>query len=108
MKSSLVAKRSVKIGGRMTSVALEDIFWTALKEIAHERRGTLQHLITSINADRQSCNLSSVLRVFILKFYKDELARQRAMFEQREISVPKRRQSSGRIRRDRRRPQGEF
>jgi predicted DNA-binding ribbon-helix-helix protein len=102
MKSSLVAKRSVVIDGQKSSVSLEEGFWISLKDIAHERRETLQHLITSINADRQSCNLSSVLRVFILKFYKDELARQRAMFEQREISVPKRRQSSSRIRRDRR------
>jgi predicted DNA-binding ribbon-helix-helix protein len=84
---SLVVKRSVVIDGQKTSISLEDAFWTSLKEIAHERRETLQHLVTSINADRQSTNLSSVLRVFILGFYKAQSAGRLAMFEQREISV---------------------
>jgi predicted DNA-binding ribbon-helix-helix protein len=87
MKSSLVGGHSVAIGGRRTSVALEDIFWTALKEIAHERGETLQHLITSIDAKRKAANLSSILRVFVLEYYIDQFARQKAMFEQREISV---------------------
>jgi predicted DNA-binding ribbon-helix-helix protein len=84
---SLVVKRSIVIDGQKTSISLEDAFWTSLKEIAHERRETLQHLVTSINADRQSTNLSSVLRVFILQFYKAQSAGRVAMFEQREISV---------------------
>jgi predicted DNA-binding ribbon-helix-helix protein len=84
---SLVVKRSVVIDGQKTSISLEDAFWTSLKEIAHERRETLQHLVTSINADRQSANLSSVLRVFILEFYKAQSAGRLAMFEQQEISV---------------------
>jgi predicted DNA-binding ribbon-helix-helix protein len=70
MKSSLVVKHSVVIDGHKTSISLEDTFWTALKEIAHERREALQHLISSINADRQSANLSSTLRVFILGYYR--------------------------------------
>jgi hypothetical protein len=45
-RKSLVVKRSVKIGGRRTSVALEAAFWDSLKSIAaaqgtqvsHERR----------------------------------------------------------------------
>jgi predicted DNA-binding ribbon-helix-helix protein len=35
---SLVIKRSIIIDGRTTGVSLEDAFWSALKEIAHERR----------------------------------------------------------------------
>jgi predicted DNA-binding ribbon-helix-helix protein len=84
---SLVVKHSVMVDGHKTSISLEEAFWTALKEIAHERRENLQHLITSIDADRESANLSSVLRVFILEFYKAQSAQRRAMFEQREISV---------------------
>jgi predicted DNA-binding ribbon-helix-helix protein len=68
-----VGGHSVAIGGRRTSVALEDIFWTALKEIAHERGETLQHLITSIDAKRKAANLSSILRVFVLEYYMDQL-----------------------------------
>ena len=84
---SLVVKHSVNVDGHRTSISLEAAFWTALKDIAHERRETLQHLISSIDADRQSGNLSSVLRVFILEFYKAQSAQRLAMFEQREISV---------------------
>ena len=84
---SLVVKHSVVIDGRKTSISVEDAFWTALKEIAHERGENLQRLITTIDADRQSANLSSVLRVFILEFYKAQSARQREMFEQRGIPV---------------------
>ena len=62
---SLVVKHSVLIGDHRTSVSLEEPFWTALKEIAQERRETLQQLITSIDADRKSANLSSALRVFL-------------------------------------------
>jgi predicted DNA-binding ribbon-helix-helix protein len=87
MKQSLVLKRSVNLGDRKTSISLEAAFWTALKDIAHERRKTLKDLISSIDADRQSTNLSSVLRVFILEFYKAQIARRGAAFEQREISV---------------------
>ena len=87
MKKSLVVKHSVNIDSHRTSISLEEGFWTALKEIAHERGETLQHLITSIDAGRQSGNLSSVLRVFILEYYRDQFVRAYATFEQREISV---------------------
>jgi predicted DNA-binding ribbon-helix-helix protein len=66
---SLVVKHWVLVGGHKTSITLEAAFWTALKEIALERHETLRHLISSIDADRQSANLSSVLRVFILEYY---------------------------------------
>ena len=84
---SLVGKHSVKLDGQRTSVSLEQVFWTALKDIAQERGETLQYLISSIDADRTSGNLSSVLRVFILDFYKAQSAQRRATFKQREISV---------------------
>jgi predicted DNA-binding ribbon-helix-helix protein len=66
---SLVVRHSVAIDGQKSSICLEDAFWTALKEIAHERHESVAHLINSINATRQSGNLSSVLRVFILEYY---------------------------------------
>jgi predicted DNA-binding ribbon-helix-helix protein len=84
MKSSIV-KHSVIVGGHRTRISLEAAFWTALKDIAYERRDSLRHLISSINAERQSANLSSALRVFILEFYKDRFVRQGAVFGQREI-----------------------
>jgi predicted DNA-binding ribbon-helix-helix protein len=84
---SLVIKRSIVVDRHKTSVSLEDIFWNALRDIAHERGETLSHLISSIDANRQSSNLSSVIRVFVLRHYMDQSARQHEMFTQREIPV---------------------
>jgi len=84
---SLVLKRSTIIDGHRTSVSLEDDFWNALKDIAHKRSETLSDLIASIDHSREFANLSSALRVFVLRHYMDQSARQREMFEQREIPV---------------------
>ena len=84
---SLVIKRSIIFDGRKTSVSLEDDFWNALRDIAHGRGETLSHLIASIDANRQSANLSSVIRLFVLRHYMDQFARQREMFTQQEIRV---------------------
>ena len=72
MKSKIV-KRSIVLAGRKTSVSLEDAFWKALHEIAKERGETLSHLVASIDADRQSNNLSSEIRLFIFRLYCEEL-----------------------------------
>jgi predicted DNA-binding ribbon-helix-helix protein len=88
MKSqSLVFKRSIIIDGHRTSVSLEAVFWNALKDIAQKRNETLSHLIASIDANRQFANLSSALRVFVLRHYMDQFARQRELFQQRAITV---------------------
>ena len=70
MKSQVV-KRSVAIGGRKTSVSLEDAFWKGLKEIARERRMSSSELISEINSQRQVGNLSSAIRLFVLGYYRD-------------------------------------
>jgi predicted DNA-binding ribbon-helix-helix protein len=88
MKPSPVIKRSIDIDGHKTSVSLEDAFWSALKDIAHERRETISDLVTGINTNRrQFANLSSALRLFVLECHKEQLAR----LEQHEIPVAKRR-----------------
>jgi predicted DNA-binding ribbon-helix-helix protein len=72
MKPSPVAKYSVTVDGRRTSISLEDAFWNSLKEIAHERDETLTDLVASINAKRKFANLSSALRVFVIEYYRDQ------------------------------------
>jgi len=76
MQPSPITKRSIEINGHKTSVSLEDAFWGSLKEIAQERRESPAHLVTSINAQHQFANLSSAIRLFVLEFYKEQLARQ--------------------------------
>ena len=72
MKPSPVVSRSISIDCHRTSVGLEDEFWSALKDIAHERGETLSHLVGSINAKRRFANLSSAIRLFVLEYYRDQ------------------------------------
>jgi predicted DNA-binding ribbon-helix-helix protein len=72
MKSA-IAKHSVTISGRRTSVSLEEAFWKALHEIAHRDRMTLAELIKDIDANRKRGNLSSAIRLFVLDEYLGQL-----------------------------------
>ena len=71
--SGKVRKRSVLIAGHATSVSLELAFWDALKDIAAYRQTSLNALITEIDGGRES-NLSSALRVFVLKELLERIA----------------------------------
>jgi predicted DNA-binding ribbon-helix-helix protein len=65
MKSAVI-KRSVVIAGHQTSIALEDAFWNALKDIAAGRHLKVSQLLADIDSQRQTGNLSSALRLFVL------------------------------------------
>jgi predicted DNA-binding ribbon-helix-helix protein len=69
MKTS--PKRSILINGRNTSVCLEDAFWAGLKSIAHAHRMTLSELVSKIDGTREQANLSSALRLCVLKHFRD-------------------------------------
>lgn len=62
-----VTKRSVMIAGHRTSVSLEAEFWEALQGIARERSVSVQALIGAIDAERGGRNLSSAIRVHVLR-----------------------------------------
>lgn len=62
-----VRKRSLSIQGHRTSISLEEEFWTALKSIADRRAISLAALVAEIDRDRSRVNLSSALRVFVLR-----------------------------------------
>ena len=68
---SLVVKRSVKISGHKTSVSLEDDFWHALWEIAASESTSVQALVTKIDKAKRHSNLSSAIRLYVLRFYID-------------------------------------
>jgi predicted DNA-binding ribbon-helix-helix protein len=71
---SLVVKRSIVIASHKTSVSLEDAFWEGLKEIARARSVTLSDLVAAIDSARRHGNLSSAIRLFVLDFYRNQLA----------------------------------
>ncbi|MBY0296352.1 MAG: ribbon-helix-helix domain-containing protein [Methylobacterium sp.] len=62
-----VLKRSLMIAGHRTSVSLETPFWDALREIAAGRGLSVQALVGQIDAGRGEQNLSSAVRVFVLR-----------------------------------------
>ncbi len=70
-----IGKRSVMIAGHATSISLEREFWDALKAIAERRGLSLNALVASIDAER-SGNLSSALRLLVLKDLQAALQRQ--------------------------------
>ena len=67
MSDAGVVKRSVAIAGHATSVSLEGPFWEALRAIAVEEGLSVQALIGRIDAERAGQNLSSAIRVYVLR-----------------------------------------
>jgi predicted DNA-binding ribbon-helix-helix protein len=65
-----IAKRSLVIAGHRTSVSLEIEFWSALKEIAAAKRQSVAALIAAIDAGRRGENLSSAIRLFVLRHHR--------------------------------------
>lgn len=66
-------KRSLTIAGHRTSIALEPEFWEGLEALAARRRVRLTALIEEIDAARQTPNLSSALRIAVLRDVQDRL-----------------------------------
>ena len=60
-------KRSLTIAGHRTSIALEPEFWAAIEAIAGRRGLRLTALIEDIDRSRSGPNLSSALRVAVLR-----------------------------------------
>ncbi|WP_137178397.1 ribbon-helix-helix domain-containing protein [Roseomonas sp. AR75] len=62
-------KRSFRLAGHRTSVALEPAFWAALEEVARRRGGSLAGLVAELDAARADPDLplASALRVFALE-----------------------------------------
>lgn len=59
-------KRTIRLAGHNTSVALEPEFWTALEGLAQRRGQTLPQLIAAVDSGR-SGGLASALRVLVLR-----------------------------------------
>jgi predicted DNA-binding ribbon-helix-helix protein len=83
---SLIVKRSIVLAGHKTSVSLEDAFWKSLKEIATHRDMTLSTLVAAIDTEHRHANLSSAIRLFVLNFFREELAIRDRHEAAREIS----------------------
>ncbi len=60
-------KRSLTIAGHRTSLSLEPEFWDALQKAATERGISTANLVSEIDQTRGERNLSSAVRVWLLK-----------------------------------------
>lgn len=60
-------KRSITVAGHRTSLSLEDEFWEALAEAASHDGKTVAAIVAEIDRSRQELNLSSAIRVWILR-----------------------------------------
>jgi predicted DNA-binding ribbon-helix-helix protein len=65
-----VIKRSLLIAGHRTSVSVEEPFWAELKRIAVARGMSVAALVAEIDQGRKRQNLSSAIRVFVLRAAK--------------------------------------
>ena len=75
MKSQVI-KRSIVRDGHKTSVSLENEFWDGLREIAARENTTLASLVGKIDHARDSCNLSSSIRVFVFTHFRARVGSQ--------------------------------
>ena len=70
-------RRGIRLYGHHTSLSLEDPFWVSLKEIAAAQGTPVSQLIAIIDNERakDSTNLSSAIRLFILNHYQQQNGR---------------------------------
>lgn len=65
-------KKSIVIANRhSTSISLEQEFMNELQEIAHRKNLSINQLVTEIDSTREQENLSSAIRIYILKYLKN-------------------------------------
>lgn len=66
----MLEKHSITIMGHQTSITLEPEFWQELKNIAIRENKSVGKIISEIDAPDLNENLSSNIRVFVLKKVK--------------------------------------
>jgi predicted DNA-binding ribbon-helix-helix protein len=74
-----IRKRSISHGGKKTSVSLEDEFWRALHQVAAESDLSVTDVVGEIDRDRGCSNLSSAIRLFVLRYYMRQQKDSRAL-----------------------------
>ena len=68
-----VIKRSIVLDGHKTSVSLENEFRHGLREIAGRENTPLSTLVGKIDRERNSCNLSSAIRVYVFNYFRAQI-----------------------------------
>ena len=66
-------KRTVKIDGHITSVFLETEFWEEILKLSKKENTTPDKIISKIDKNKNTSNLSSAIRLYVLNHLKDQL-----------------------------------
>lgn len=66
MSDYALVKKSFRLAGHATSVALEPEFWAVLEQTSRQKGQSLAALVGAVDASRGERNLASALRVFCL------------------------------------------
>ncbi|MDQ2080564.1 ribbon-helix-helix domain-containing protein [Xanthobacteraceae bacterium Astr-EGSB] len=67
--TSLLSRRTVRVGGDSRDITIEDQFWLSLEEIAARQGTTTSQLVTRIDHDCRGENLSSAIRVYVIDHF---------------------------------------
>ena len=65
-------KHTVKVNGHDTSVFIEEEFWLELKHISKLKKKSISVLISNVDKNKKSQNLSSAIRLYILNHLKNK------------------------------------
>ena len=66
-------KRTVKIDGHITSVFLETEFWEEILKLSKKENTTPDKIISQIDKTKNTSNLSSAIRLYVLNHLKGQL-----------------------------------
>ena len=66
-------KRTVKIDGHITSVFLETEFWEEILKLSKKENTTPDKIISKIDKNKSTSNLSSAIRLYVLNHLKGQL-----------------------------------
>ena len=65
-------KHTVKVNGHDTSVFIAEEFWLELKHISKLKKKSISVLISDVDKNKKTQNLSSAIRLYILNHLKNK------------------------------------
>ena len=65
-------KHTVKVNGHDTSVFIEEEFWLELKHISKLKKKSISVVISDVDKNKKTQNLSSAIRLYILNHLKNK------------------------------------
>ena len=65
-------KHTVKVNGHDTSVFIEEEFWLELKYVSKLKKKSISVLISDVDKNKKTQNLSSAIRLYILNHLKNK------------------------------------